>query len=234
MKDILIYIPYPSPALNFAAAQLEKWGFSVTAHLCPQVTHMLLGVPASNMPTPDQVPAGVTVMGGNLGDAPYRCIDFLQDEQYLSDNAAITAHCAIKLAMQQLPVTLAGCKTLLIGWGRISKHLAPLLSDLGADVTVASRSEAGRCTLKALGYGTVETERIVPDTYRLIINTAPGPVLDGSQCARNAVLMDLASKKGICGAQVIWARGLPGKETPESSGVLIARTVVGYLGKEKL
>ena len=46
-------------------------------------------------------------------------------------------------------------------------------------------------------------------------------------------ITDLASVKGIAGDNVIWARGLPGKDAPEESGTLIAKTVLRYaLGKE--
>lgn len=234
MKELLFYIPEPTPALSQAAEQLIRWGFSVTTFPCPDVTHVLLSVPVKSIPQAETFPEGATVFGGNLGSMPYKTVDLLCDEEYLAQNAAITAHCAVMLAMEQLPVTLDGCGTLLIGWGRICKRLAPLLNDLGAEVTVASRCGADRAILKALGYGAVDTAVIDPKKYRLIINTAPAPVLDGEKAADNGVLIDLASKKGISGDRVIWARGLPGKYAPESSGKLIARTILRYLGKEKV
>ncbi len=233
MKEVLIYIPEPNGAVGFAARQLAAWGFPLTSLPCDAVTHVLLGVPTKSMPLPGSLPEAVTVFGGNMGDAPYRAVDLLKDEAYLAANAAITAHCALKIAMEQLPVTLDQCKVLLIGWGRISKCLAPLLKALGAHVTVASRKTADRAILEATGYEAVDTCDLEASPYRLIINTAPAPVLDGSQAAENAVLLDLASKKGISGDKVIWARGLPGKEAPESSGQLIAKTVLRYLGKEQ-
>lgn len=232
MKELLFYIPELTPALQFAAAQLTRWGFSVTTLPCPDATHVLLGVPAKSMPRPETLPIGATVFGGNLGDAPYKTIDLLQDEEYLAHNAAITAHCAAKIAMEQLPITLAGCSALVIGWGRISKCLAPLLKGLGVDVTIATRNAADRALLRATGFGAVDTAEIDPTSYRLIFNTAPAPVLDGEKAAEDAVLIDLASKKGISGDRVIWARGLPGKHAPESSGKLIAATILRYLGKE--
>ena len=45
-------------------------------------------------------------------------------------------------------------------------------------------------------------------------------------CFGNALKIDLASKPGIGGSDVIWARGLPGKDAPESSGELIAKTII--------
>lgn len=230
MKRSLFYIPELTPPLRHAGVQLEKWGYSVTTLPSPDVTHVLLAIPTQIMP--ETLPKDVTLFGGNIDSAPCKTVDLLKDEEYLASNASITAHCAVKIAMEQLPVTLVGCKTLLIGWGRISKCLAPLLKGLGADVTVATRSVSDRAILQATGFGAVDTAAIDADRYRLILNTAPAPVLDGEKAAKDTVLIDLASKKGISGDRVIWARGLPGKHVPESSGQLIAQTVARYLGKE--
>ena len=85
-----------------------------------------------------------------------------------------------------------------------------------------------------MGFSAVDSEQIDAGKYRLIINTAPALILEERQCRQDAVLIDLASKKGIVGDGVIWARGLPGKHAPESSGILIAQTLLRYLGKEFL
>jgi hypothetical protein len=50
-----------------------------------------------------------------------------------------------------------------------------------------------------------------------------------SECPGKALKIDLASQPGIGGNDVIWARGLPGKNAPESSGKLIAQTVLRKL-----
>ena len=118
MEEILFYIPEGSAATAHAATLLRRWGFAVTAQPSPRMTHVLLGVPAKGIPV---LPEHVTVFGGNLPAMPQKSIDLLQDEAYLAQNAAITAHCALAIAMENLPVTLDGCKTLIIGWGRIGK-----------------------------------------------------------------------------------------------------------------
>jgi hypothetical protein len=52
-------------------------------------------------------------------------------------------------------------------------------------------------------------------------------------CRSDCVKIDLASKQGIFDDTVIWARGLPNRDTPESSGILIARSVLRVIsGKE--
>lgn len=159
-----------------------------------------------------------------------KTLDLLQDPLYIAQNANITAHCAIKLAMNKLKCTLEGCPTLVIGWGRIGKCLCRLLGGLGARITVAARKGADRAMLTALGFDAVSTDSIEAESYRLIFNTAPAMVLP--RCPGNAVKIDLASRLGIGGLDVIWARGLPGKDAPETSGTLIADTVIRLIEKE--
>ena len=117
---------------------------------------------------------------------------------------------------------------LVIGWGRIGKHLAAILAQMGADVTVAVRKQPHLEALQKIGLQAVLLPELAPAQYATIFNTAPAAVLDGAQCQKDAQLIDLASKKGITGEGVIWARGLPGKDAPEESGTLIAKTALRY------
>jgi dipicolinate synthase subunit A len=74
------------------------------------------------------------------------------------------------------------------------------------------------------------------DAYRVIFNTVPSPVItedESAQCRSDCLKIDLASEVGIAGDDVLWARGLPGKDAPESSGKLIAKTILRLCcGKE--
>ena len=47
----------------------------------------------------------------------------------------------------------------------------------------------------------------------------------------NCLNIDLASVVGMEGKRIIYARGLPGKDAPETSGELIARTVLRLMDK---
>ena len=175
--------------------------------------------------------ADTVVVGGNLQRpelAGHRCIDLLQDPLYLSENAAITAHCAIMLAMEQSSIILQGCPVMVVGWGRIGKCLVRLLRLLGAKVSVAARNESDRALLCALGYRAVDLsmpEGILKE-QRILFNTVPSMVLPQTltqQCRQDCIMIDLASVPGIEAPNVIWARGLPNKYAPESSGRLIAQ-----------
>ncbi len=221
-----------SAALSYAVHSLEKSGCDILLQPDAAVTHLLLPVPS---PVADSVlarlPETVTVIGGNLPALAQPVIDLLKDPIYLSKNANITAHCAVRLAMNKLTCILPDCKILIIGWGRIGKCLAKLLRDMGCPVTVAARKETDRAMLVALGYDACSIENADPEAFDLIYNTAPEMIFP--VCPGNALKIDLASKLGLGGSDVLWARGLPGKMAPASSGQLIAETVLRLLKKEE-
>lgn len=232
-------------ASQHAAAALQKAGLTVLRAPCETVTHILLDVPSFSADGTlrsggdlntllQQLPESVTVIGGKLlhpALAGYKTIDLLEDPEYLAENAAITAHCAVKVALQALSVALHRCPVLIIGWGRIGKCLAQLLRAMGAEVTVAARKETDRAMLRALGYTAVDMQQLPQalPACRLLFNTAPEPVLSKKQlsvCPPQCVKIELASKNGLEGEDVIIARGLPGVHAPESSGALIANTIL--------
>ena len=245
------YIFYPanhSAAVLAAAEHLKTKGYGIVSRPCESVTHLILPVPSFDSDgnlkggsDPDsllaQLPAQVTVVGGSIPEDRFPghpVMDLLKDEQYLADNAALSAYCALRLAMMELPISLRGCKVLILGWGRIAKCLAALLWGLEADVAVAARKEADRAMAHALGYHSLDIAQLGENlnNYRVIFNTVPAPILRAEQlehCAQNCLKIDLASVRGMEGRHTIWARGLPGKDTPESSGRLIAKTIVRLL-----
>ena len=242
----MIYVAGHSPALQFCISALKESGFAVLAEPSMEVTHLLLPVPSfttegciiggGNLRTLlTLLPKDIVVIGGNL-DCPelvdYRTVDLLQDADYLAINANITAHCAVKVAMNKMQTIFDGCDALVIGWGRIGKCLAQLLRQMGAEVTVCARKESDRSMLRALGYKAVAYEDAALDRFSVIFNTVPTMVFP--HCPEGALKIDLASKLGLGGDDVVWARGLPGKEAPETSGALIARSVIPILREESL
>ena len=232
MKQLTFTTLGHSAALDYATKELKELGWTYQDN-APIV---LLPIPSFDPDgqikgggSIDDLPQDALIIGGNLAPIKKRkSIDLLQHPLYLSENAAITAHCAVCIAMENLPVTLQDCPVFVAGWGRIGKCLVRILRSLGANVTVAARSESDRALAEALGY---EVADITAGTmnlakYRVIFNTIPAMVLpEGklSTCQCNCLKIDLASLPGIAGSDVIWARGLPNLDAPESSGKLIAK-----------
>lgn len=244
MDDCIIYAAGYSPAMSYCIQSLKQEGFTLLSEPSSEVTHLLLPVPSfapdggivggGNLGTLlTLLPKDIIVIGGNL-DRPeldyYTTVDLLQDSAYLALNAQITAHCALELALNQLPVILDGCPVLIIGWGRIGKCLSKLLQQLGAQVSVCARKETDRSLLAALGYRAMDLTHVDLTEYRVVFNTVPTMLFP--VCPGNALKIDLASRLGLGSEDVIWARGLPGKDAPESSGTLIAKTLIPILRKE--
>ena len=119
---------------------------------------------------------------------------------------------------------------LILGWGRIGKCLARLLRGVDAEVCVFARKPADRAMLKGLGYDVIAEADLASalSRFSLVFNTAPSLLLSREMTARcpDCLLIDLASQPGMQGDDVLWARGLPGKMAPESSGKLIAETIL--------
>lgn len=245
MKQIIICPAGNSPALTYAGKALADRGILVSQRPDADVTHLLLPVPSFDDTGRirgggvlehilAELPENVTVIGGNL-DHPmlvnYNKIDLLWDPCYLAENAAITADCAMRLAGSKLPTVWNGCPVLILGLGRIGKFLVRHLRDMGAEITVAARKESDRALIHALGLRAEDPGRLCHGLarYRLIFNTVPAPMLTATQtanCRKDCILIDLASVQGIQGNNVMHARGLPGKDVPESAGLLIAKSAI--------
>ena len=246
MNDWVFYSPENTPALHFALRELELRGIQTSPSPTDDVTHLLLSAPCrwSNASLQDIVkglPESIHVLGGRLDSpvlAAYRRTDLLEDPIYLARNAMITAHCAVKLASQALPVIWEDCPVLVLGWGRIGKCLCRQLANCGADISVAARKASDRAMAEALGYQTFDIQNLSYPLcrYRVIFNTIPHPVLSQEQlshCRPGCLKYELASQPGMAGDDIIDARGLPGKYAPESSGRLIARSVLRLCGEKE-
>ena len=249
MYNHLLYIPFPTEAMRYCGRFLYNSGFHIASTPSDDVTHLILPAPATALAKDhdlqqilNSLPSSVTAIGGNL-DSPvlrgYRIFDLLKDETYLARNAAITAECSLRIAAQQLPVTLSGTEALILGWGRIGKCLAKLLQSIGCTVTIAARKGSDLAMISALGYRAITYSSLQSSAgeYRIVFNTVPAEVLSAQDCEKfpeNCKMIDLASTSGICSPNVIQARGLPGKMVPETSGGLIAQTVRDWILKEEV
>ena len=168
--------------------------------------------------------------------------DYFEREELTVANAIPTAEGAIQIAMENLPITLHGCRALVIGYGRIGRILAARLRGLGAFVTVAARryeqltwAEAEGCTAQRLA----EMGGWLCG-YDLVVNTVPAQLLGEEQLADlnpACLVIDVASKPGgvdlqaaqRLGVKVIWALSLPGKVAPVTAARAIRQSIYHIL-----
>lgn len=232
MADITVYHAGIAGPATYVEKYLKEYGISIVDYPTPDITHLLLDVPSRDIPSGllECIPEDICIVGGNLNRPEldgYRKLDLLQLESYLAQNAAITADCAVRVAATRMATVFSDLSVLVIGWGRIGKCLAQLLQRIGCDVTVAVRRDSDCAMPVALGFKAVKSSNLqnLP-SYALIFNTVPAPMLSRNvlSVCPDSLKIDLASIQGLDGADVIWARGLPGLYAPESSGKLIAET----------
>ena len=232
MSPTSVCCPIQSGALGYAAEILESRGYQVSNIPASDSKHLLLPVPSFPdgysylTPLLDLLPKNVSVYGGFLTIPPlirYNSVDFLSDPYYLAHNAAITAECALELTETILNQDISGHSILILGWGRIGKCLGKLAQSQGARVTIAARKHSDLAIIEALGYQATALDKLKPEE-ELVINTIPVMVLP--HVPKNCHAIDLASKPGMAGENIVIARGLPGKMQPEKSGKLIADTFI--------
>jgi dipicolinate synthase subunit A len=171
-----------------------------------------------------------------------RVYDFTKREEFNVYNAVATAEGAIQVTLEELPETISKQEVLILGYGRIAKTLAHILSNMGANVTVSARKYSDLAWAEVYGYGTVHLSKLEStlEKYTLIYNTIPSLILDGHKLQllhEDALIIDLASRPGGVDFQyctdhnikVVWALSLPGKTSPVSAGKYIGIAVENIL-----
>jgi dipicolinate synthase subunit A len=165
-------------------------------------------------------------------------VDYVKREDFAIANAVPSAEGAVQLAMEQTEHTIHGSDCLIIGFGRIGKVLARMMSCLGANVTVSARKTEDFCWSDAFGYKTADTRDLenVLNSFDIVFNTVPHMVLTDARLARvkpGALIVDLASNPGGVdfeaakkrGINCRWALALPGRVAPESAAAILRDTI---------
>ncbi|MCD8002361.1 MAG: hypothetical protein LUG88_00310 [Clostridia bacterium] len=185
------------------------------------------------------------------------CRDIYDSEKFAEENAAITAEGALFSYMKEGRGTVRGKRVLITGFGRVARNTAGLFASLGAEVTVAARSESALSEAAANGYGTARLfafgeklvgEKLVGEKLSaiskadLIINTVPARIISGYELAAiedGAVIIELASAPyGIDPAEaekyghtVIRLPSLPASYAPREAADIIKNEVLRIFGE---
>ena len=174
---------------------------------------------------------------------PYhRIVSYMEKEDLTIRNAIPTAEGAIKLALEELPVTLNGLSVLIAGLGRIGTSLTLILKGFGANVTAAVHTPKGAARAELLGIKSVCTDNI-DGSFGLVFNTVPQLIFTEdilNRFSADTLFIDLASRPGGFdfkaaerqGKRVLWALGLPGKTAPITAGRAVAETIIGLIDQD--
>ena len=167
-----------------------------------------------------------------------RYLDLLDREEMAVLNAIPAAEGAVELIIGAIPRTIHNSKILILGYGRIGKVLAKILSGFGADVWVEARNYSDLSWIEANGYKPVhlnDLERYVTE-MNVIVNTVPHMLITAdilNKIHLDCYLLDLASNPGgidfehaaKLGLKTEWALSLPGRVAPMTAAEIIKITI---------
>ena len=204
----------------------------------------LLNAPFSDrVITLDELSAAVggsrVLCGGNGGRYFKNFINYAENEDFILENAAITAEGAAIRYCSLSDRTVRGSRVSVIGYGRVGRAVAKLFSAMGARVTVIARSEPAREEARASGLSAVCMEGMACafSESDCVVNTVPARVIAEAQIAvlpERAVIVDLASSPGGTDFSAAFARGiraelslaLPGRTAPYSAAMALCSLII--------
>ena len=121
----------------------------------------------------DKIFFGGMMKNTAFGIATY---DYYENEELKIFNAIPTAEGALSIALNESTETLNGCKTAVIGYGRIGKILGNMLKSLDSDITVLHRSNKDDAWCSAFGISSANIRDIksVLKEKKIIFSRFPG------------------------------------------------------------
>lgn len=172
--------------------------------------------------------------------------DLLKREEMAVLNAIPTAEGAIQVAMEEMPVTIHGSRSFVLGFGRVGKTLAKMLDGIGAETYVAARKYSDFAWIKSYGYNIVPLNELCEHIKNadIIFNTIPHLILDKEMLKRvrtDCLIIDLASKPGGVdfekakeyGIKTKWALSLPGKVAPLTAAGILKDTINNIVNEQE-
>ncbi|MBK3494337.1 dipicolinate synthase [Viridibacillus sp. YIM B01967] len=172
-----------------------------------------------------------------------KTISYLQDEQFIWQNAKLTAEGMLRAFYDHEQKSMDKQQIVITGFGRVAKMTAALFRELGATIHVLARSETQIYEAEAYGY---KASFLAPDAFEgelhYVINTVPVKWLTtafSDKLSSATTLFELASAPGCLSFEeqpdfdYIQLPGLPGKYFPQDAAELLIQTIELYNEKLK-
>ena len=173
-----------------------------------------------------------------LRERGVRVYDALDDEDFLLENAELTALGALGYILTTTDKVPSDLRIGVVGYGRIGGSLVRLLLFLGADVRVFSGREKTCIDLAANGINATLLPRgsaLTTDGLDIIVNTAPcdfSASFDDDSLPKGLRVIELASGNNFRGIDGIEALpGIPDKSYGKSAGRAYFKRILRYLSE---
>lgn len=194
----------------------------------------------------EKMPRGSILLGGMIPTVVKRyaaehgidTCDYYDSEELQIKNAVPTAEGAIASCIMNIPVTIAGMRAAVFGYGRVGRTLATRLRVLGADVFAVARSVKDLSWAECDGCVPIPLDeyRTLPVSCDAVFNTIPSLIFDHDvldKLPRDTTIFELSSGCAGVDSQYAAERGirviplpsLPGKTSPATAGGIICSVV---------
>ncbi|MEW5865527.1 MAG: dipicolinate synthase subunit DpsA [Bacillota bacterium] len=172
-------------------------------------------------------------------------VEVAEDDEVAIRNSIPTAEGAVQIAMEEMPITIHGCRAAVVGFGRVGITLARVLIALGARTTVCARNLAQLARAEEMSASVIHLSSLpeAASDADVVFNTVPAIVLTEEVLQKmrpGSLIVDLASQPGGTdfqaaaryGINTVHALGLPGKVAPRTAGRILADTVPQMIRRE--
>ena len=226
--------------IMYARKELENSGIEFVEN-DKNADYILLGI----NPSKELLCFEKPVFAGNV-EVGKNVFDYTKNEAFALKNAYLTAEAALALAIKSSETSLINAKVLICGYGRIGKALKRYIEPFSRDITICLRNRNSAAAAECEGARVIGFDKLKKGAdYQFIFNTVPHPVFNEAELRalkRDVLLIDLASFPGgidehyakALNTNYITARGLPGKYSPKSAGIIVADTVKDIINEEGL
>ncbi len=161
------------------------------------------------------------------------------DKEFVEKNAVLTAFGTLKILLEHIDFALPLGKFAIIGYGRVARETASMLTALSCSVSVFARNPSQREDASIKGCEALPLSELskCADRFDIFINTVPARIIGTdtlSKMRKDSKIIELASAPyGVdfdearkLGIDVIKAFGLPGKYTPKTAGEIIGKRIL--------
>lgn len=171
---------------------------------------------------PESIKSALTQRGATVCDSA--C-----DEEFLLDNGALTAMCALGIILTSEVKAPSDLSVGIVGYGRIGRALCKYLLFLGADTHIFTSRDGVRLELCEYGIATAMSAKNADlSSLDILINTAPARIFDteGENFPKELRVIDLASGDNFPNLKTVENYpSIPAKMFPKSAGKIWAKSV---------
>lgn len=157
--------------------------------------------------------------------------DVCKDEEFVSENARLTAECTLSYIMSHSSLAVSDLKIAVVGYGRIGRVLLELLLFHGASVTVCTRSPSTQAMLISNGVPSLLDSEARFEGFDMLVNTAPARLFSRARLATiGCEVLELAPGDNFPEVENLTRLpSLPAKMLPKSSGRVYGAAVLRAL-----